>query len=134
MSDQAASVPVKVGNIVLWALQLALAAYFLYSGWMLFGDGLVKKFDEIGFGQWLRYLTGTLEVAGALGLLIPRLCGLAALGLFGVMVGAVSTELFLLENGDARLPALLGVAALVIAVLRRDTIKAVLGQVFGFGK
>ncbi|MEJ2852635.1 MULTISPECIES: DoxX family protein [unclassified Saccharothrix] len=131
MSDQTASVPVKVGNIVVWALQLALAAYFLYSGWMLFGDGLVKKFDDIGFGQWLRYLTGTLEIAGALGLLIPRLCGLAALGLFGVMVGAVTTELFLLDNGDATLPALLGLVALVIAVLRRDTIRAVVAQVFG---
>lgn len=131
MSDQTASVPVKVGNIVVWALQLALAAYFLYSGWLLFGDDFVKKFDDIGFGQWLRYLTGTLEIAGALGLLIPRLCGLAALGLFGVMVGAVTTELFLLDNGDAKLPALLGLVALVIAVLRRDTIKAVAAQVFG---
>ncbi|WP_309110540.1 DoxX family protein [Saccharothrix sp.] len=131
MSDQTASVPVKVGNIVVWALQLALAAYFLYSGWLLFGDDFVKKFDEIGFGQWLRYLTGTLEIAGALGLLIPRLCGLAALGLFGVMVGAVSTELFLLDNGDAQLPALLGVVALVVAVSRRDTVKAVVAQVFG---
>ncbi|NUT99458.1 MAG: DoxX family protein [Saccharothrix sp.] len=131
MSDQTASVPVKVGNIVVWALQLALAAYFLYSGWLLFGDDFVKKFDDIGFGQWLRYLTGTLEIAGALGLLIPRLCGLAALGLFGVMVGAVTTELFLLDNGDAKLPALLGLVALVIAVLRRDTIKAVVAQVFG---
>ncbi|MFI9817625.1 DoxX family protein [Saccharothrix variisporea] len=131
MSDQTASVPVKVGNIVVWALQLALAAYFLYSGWLLFGDDFVKKFDEIGFGQWLRYLTGTLEIAGALGLLIPRLCGLAALGLFGVMVGAVTTELFLLDHGDAKLPALLGLVALVIAVLRRDTVKAVVAQVFG---
>lgn len=132
MSDQAASVPVKVGNVVVWALQLALAAYFLYSGWLLFGDGFVKKFDDIGFGQWLRYLTGTLEIAGALGLLLPRLCGLAALGLFGVMVGAVSTELFILDSAKgAPLPAVLGLVALVVAVLRRDTVKALAAQVFG---
>ncbi|GAA0211015.1 hypothetical protein GCM10010492_06020 [Saccharothrix mutabilis subsp. mutabilis] len=132
MSDQAASVPVKVGNVVVWALRLALAAYFLYSGWLLFGEGFVKKFDDIGFGQWLRYVTGTLEIAGALGLLLPRLCGVAALGLFGVMVGAVSTELFILDSAEgARLPAVLGLVALVVAVLRRDTVKALAAQVFG---
>jgi putative oxidoreductase len=118
-SDQAAAA--RVGNIVLWVLQVLLAAYFVYSGFMLFGDGLVKKFDDIGFGQWLRYFTGVLEIAGALGLLIPRLCGLAALGLVGVMVGAVGTELFLLENGGPGLPAILGLIALVIAYFRRDT-------------
>nr|BFE52816.1 hypothetical protein GCM10017745_62430 [Saccharothrix mutabilis subsp. capreolus] len=75
MSDQTASVPVKVGNVVVWALQLALAAYFLYSGWLLFGEGFVKKFDDIGFGQWLRYVTGALEIAGALGLLLPGCAG-----------------------------------------------------------
>lgn len=121
MSDQA--VGARVGNIALWVLQALLAAYFVYSGILLFGDDFVKKFDEIGFGQWLRYLTGVLEIAGAIGLLIPRLCGLAALGLVGVMVGAVGTELFLLANGDAKLPALLGVLALVVAYFRRDTIQ-----------
>ncbi|MEU7531889.1 DoxX family protein [Saccharothrix sp. NPDC042600] len=132
MSDQTASVPVKVGNVVVWALQLALAAYFLYSGWLLFGEGFVKKFDDIGFGQWLRYVTGALEIAGALGLLLPRLCGVAALGLFGVMVGAVSTELFILDSArGAQLPAVLGLVALVVAVLRRDTVKALAAQVFG---
>ena len=124
MSDQAAqSTAARVGNIALWVLQVLLAAYFVTSAISLFGDDFVKKFDEIGFGQWLRYLTGTLELLGAIGLLIPRLCGLAALGLVGVMVGAVGTELFLLAHGDAKLPALLGLVALVIAYFRRDTIQ-----------
>jgi uncharacterized membrane protein len=39
-------------------------------------------------GQWLRYLTGAFELAGAIGLLIPRLRGLAAVGLVGLMIGA----------------------------------------------
>ncbi len=132
MSEQA--VVARVGNIVLWVAQIALAAYFVYSGYLLFGDNFVKKFDEIGFGQWLRYLTGTLEIAGALGLLVPRLCGLAALGLVGVMAGAVGTELFLLARGDAKLPALLLPAAAVIAFFRRDTIRALLAQLPRFGK
>lgn len=124
MTDR--SIAPRVGEAVLWLAQIALAAYFVYSGYLLFGDGLVGKFEEIGFGQWLRYLTGVLEIAGAIGLLIPRLCGLAALGLVGVMAGAVGTELFLVEKGGPVLPALLLVAAAAIAWFRRDTILALL--------
>lgn len=124
MSEQVTAT--RVGNAALWVLQAALAAYFVYSGFLLFGDDFIGKFDEIGFGQWLRYLTGGLEVAGAVGLLVPRLCGLAALGLVGVMAGAVGTELFLLARGDATLPALLLVAAAVVAWFRRDRTLALL--------
>src|SRR6185295_16369479 len=98
-------------------------AYFVYSASLLFGDGLVGKFHEIGFGQWLRYLTGTLELAGAVGLVILFLSGLAGLGLAGVMAGAVATELFLVADGDAFLPALLGGLAVVVAVARRNTMR-----------
>jgi len=118
----------SVGNVVLWVVQILLAAFFVYSGLMLFGDGLVGKFDEIGVGQWLRYVTGVLEVAGAIGLVIPRLCGLAALGLSGVMAGAVVTELFLLDGGGPVLPAVLFVVCLVVAFLRRDTILELLAR------
>ncbi|WNV82644.1 DoxX family protein [Umezawaea sp. Da 62-37] len=125
MSDRVGTAR-NVGNIVLWVVQILLAAYFVYSGYLLFGDGTIRKFDEIGFGQWLRYLTGVLEIAGAVGLLIPRLCGLAALGLAGVMVGAVGTELFLVAKGGPVLPAELLVVCLVVAFFRRDTILALL--------
>lgn len=116
-------------NIVFWVLQIALAAYFVYSGYLLFGDGVVRKFDEIGLGQWLRFLTGVLEIAGAVGLLIPRLCGLAALGLAGVMAGASATELFLVAAGDAKLPLLLMVLSAIVAWFRRDTIVALVALV-----
>ncbi|HEU5470182.1 MAG TPA: DoxX family protein [Actinophytocola sp.] len=114
---------VRVGDIAAWVLQVALAAYFVYSAFSLFGDDFVKKFEEIGLGQWLRYLTGALELAGAIGLLIPPLCGLAALGLVGIMVGAIGTELFLLDNGDAKLPFLLLILAAVVAWYRWDTVR-----------
>ncbi|MCO1575642.1 DoxX family protein [Crossiella sp. SN42] len=107
------------GTVALWVLRVLLAAYFVYSGYLLLGDGLVGKFDKIGLGQWLRYLTGVLEVAGAVGLLVPRLGGLAALGLAGVMAGAVATELFLLrDTAGAQLPATLLALAAVVAVFR----------------
>lgn len=126
MSDRT-TVARSVGNVLVWVLQVALAAYFVYSGVLLFGDDFVGKFDRIGLGQWLRYVTGVLEIAGALGLLVPRLCGLAALGLVGVMAGAVATELFILGDTEgAVLPAILLALAAVVAAFRRDTAIAVL--------
>lgn len=122
--------PVAVAvDVLMWTIQALLAAYFVYSASLLFGDGLVGKFTEIGVGQWLRYLTGVLELAGAIGLVIPFLSGLAALGLTGVMAGAVATELFLLDNGDASLPAMLGGLALAIVVSRRNTIRAAIAKI-----
>jgi putative oxidoreductase len=122
--------PIAVAvDVFLWTVQVVLAAYFVYSAALLFGDGMVGKFTEIGFGQWLRYLTGTLELAGAIGLVVPFLSGLAALGLAGVMAGAVATELFLVADGDASLPAVLGGLALVVAVARRNTVRTALAKI-----
>jgi putative oxidoreductase len=111
-------------DVLMWTMQVLLAAYFAYSASLLFGDGLAGKFDEIGLGQWLRYLTGVLELAGALGLLVPFLSGLAGLGLAGVMAGAVGTEIFLLAKGDAFLPAMLGGLAVLVAVVRWGTVRS----------
>jgi uncharacterized membrane protein len=109
-------------NIVLWVVQIALAAYIVYSGYTLFSGSNIPKFEEIGVGQWLRFVTGVLEIAGGIGLLIPMLCGLAALGLTLVMIGAVITELFLVANGGPILPLILLVLFAVVAFFRRDTI------------
>jgi putative oxidoreductase len=111
-------------DVLMWTMQVLLAAYFAYSASLLFGTGLAGKFDEIGLGQWLRYLTGALELAGALGLLVPFLSGLAGLGLAGVMAGAVGTELFLLASGDAFLPAVLAGFAVLVAVVRWHTVRS----------
>lgn len=124
MSDQASTArSLSILNIVLWILQVGLAAYFVYSAYILFFDaGMVRKFDNIGLGQWLRYVTGVLEAAGAIGLLIPGLSGLAGLGLALVMVGASGTEIFILDNGDATLPLILLLASVVVTIFRRGDI------------
>jgi uncharacterized membrane protein YphA (DoxX/SURF4 family) len=63
-------------TIGLWVLRLLLAALFLFAGLMKLSgqDMMVQEFDVIGLGQWLRYLTGILELAGAITLLrvLPR--------------------------------------------------------------
>lgn len=106
-------------NIALWVVQVLLAVLFAFAGFSkLVGlqPEAVDAFTKIGFGQWFRYLTGALELAGAIGLLIPRLCGLAALGLAGVMVGAVVTHLTVLPPvALALIPAFLGVVFGLIA-------------------
>ncbi len=65
------------GNVVLWVLQILVVAAFLmvaYSKLSADPDA-VGIFDRIGLGRWFMYAVGGIEVAGALGLLVPRLCG-----------------------------------------------------------
>jgi putative oxidoreductase len=60
-----------------------------------------ELFGKIGIGQWLRYFTGSLEVVGAVLLLIPKTSAIAAVLLALTMVGAVATHLFILRDGYA---------------------------------
>lgn len=68
--------------------------FFLSGGAKLLGlEFELEAFERWGYPLWFMYLTGVIEVAGAVALMIPRLSSLAALGLSGVMVGAVATHL-----------------------------------------
>jgi putative oxidoreductase len=81
---------------------------------------MVKEFAQIGFGQWLRYVTGILEVSGAIGLLIPKFRFWAALQIAIVMAGATVTNLAILRQPKlGGLTAVLLVLALALAWLRR---------------
>jgi putative oxidoreductase len=115
---------VRTGSVALWVVQVLLAVAFVPTALMkLSGDPvMVTLFADIGAGQWFRYVVGTLELAGAIGLLIPRLCGLAALGLAGVMTGAVVTNIFVLGYSPVVALGYLLVAA-TIAWFRRSAIR-----------
>src|SRR5437016_13761268 len=117
----------KIANVVLWVLQIAAAGMFLMVGFLkLSGNAqLVGLFEAIGLGQWFRYLTGTLEVAGAFLLLIPRTSGLGALMLAGVMTGAVVTHLFIV-GGSPLMAVILLVVTGVVAWGRRQRTKNLL--------
>ncbi len=83
----------------------------------LTGDpSMVDMFDTIGAGQWLRYMVGVLEVAAALGLLLPSLVFAAAVGLVALLIGAALTNVVALHVPPVLPLAYLAVAAL-IAVL-----------------
>ncbi|MFD3405712.1 DoxX family protein [Kribbella sp. NPDC058693] len=116
---------VRPGVVVLWVTQVVLAAMFVMASLpKLTGDPvMVDLFNAVGAGQWLRYVVGALELAGAIGLLVPRLCGLAALGLAMLMVGATLTNIVALGASPAIPIGYLLVAA-VIACFRRESILA----------
>jgi uncharacterized membrane protein YphA (DoxX/SURF4 family) len=111
----------KIMNVGLWILQIGAAGMFLMAGFgKLTGDPqMVGMFDAIGLGQWFRYLTGSLEVLGAILLLIPRLSGLGALLLVGVMLGAVATHLFII-GGSPLIAIILLIVTGIIAWGRRQ--------------
>jgi uncharacterized membrane protein YphA (DoxX/SURF4 family) len=113
----------KIMNVVLWILQIAAAGMFLMVGFLKLSGSpqLVGLFEAIGLGQWFRYLTGTLEVAGAILLLIPRTSGLGALMLAGVMAGAVMTHLFVVGGSPLMAIILLAVTTVVAWGRRQRT-------------
>src|SRR5579864_5239493 len=107
-------------NIVCWVLQgLAAAAFLAAGGSKLAGvPAMVEMFEKVGAGQWFRYLTGALEVIGAVALLVPRAAFYGAVLLAIVMIGAIVTHLAVL--GGSPIPALvLLVIVGTVAWLRR---------------
>src|SRR5258708_30907048 len=67
----------KIINVLLWVLQIGAAGMFLMVGFLKLSGNpqLVGLFQAIGLGQWFRYLTGTLEVAGAVSPFVPGMSG-----------------------------------------------------------
>jgi putative oxidoreductase len=86
--------------IALECKELALAGvFFLVGGAKLIGrHDMVELFRSIGVGQWLRYLTGVLEVVGAAFMVIPLASGASAVALGTVMISATLIELFVLRR------------------------------------
>ena len=102
---------------VLWGAQILLAAFLLIASGLpkLVGQAdAVETFTQIGWGQWFRYLVGALEIAGAIGLLIPKLSGVAALALIGLLLGAAGTNAFVLGGAPIIEAVLLVISALVV--------------------
>ena len=56
-----------------WILRGAIALVFVYEGIDKFGadSGWIRLFDQIGLGEWFRYFTGVVEVAGGVLVIMP---------------------------------------------------------------
>jgi putative oxidoreductase len=116
-------------NAALWVLQVAAALMLGMAGFAKLGGDpqMVGLFEAIGLGQWFRYVTGGLEVAGALLLVVPALAGVGALLLAGVMAGAVLTHL-LVVGGSAVVPLGLLAATGAVAWGRRERTLRLVGR------
>lgn len=109
-------------NTLLWVAQILLAAFFAFAAVpkLAGAHSATVTFNQIGAGQWLRYLVGTAELAGAIGLLIPRLAGLAAAGLAVDMAGASVINIAVLHSGAVVMTIPLCAAFAFIAWYRRE--------------
>ncbi|MEO5877004.1 MAG: DoxX family protein [Streptosporangiaceae bacterium] len=116
-------------NVVLWILQGLLALVFLGSGLTKLSRPKDTLRDKMPFVDDHPDSTvkgiGAVEVLGALGLILPAATGiaviltpLAAAGLVIVMIGAVAVHLKRGEQAQLAPPIVLGLLALVVAVLR----------------
>jgi putative oxidoreductase len=117
-------------NITIWVLQVLLSLQFLGAGSakLAGSEAMVDMFDEIGAGEWFRYLVGTLELAGAVGLLIPLLSGFTALCLSAFMVCATLTSAVILDE-QFFTPLAVLVVAVIVARGRRAKTKALFARV-----
>ena len=114
-------------NGALWVIQVFGAILFFLAGFAkLSGDEqMVQKFAAIGIGQWLRYVTGLIDVASAILLLIPVLSGIGALLVVPIMIGVIVTHIVII-GGSPALPIGLLIIASIVAWGRRETTNAFL--------
>ena len=114
-------------RILLWVLTLFIAGMFLFAGAMKLSAQpmMVAMFGQIGLGQWFRVFTGTLEVVGALLVLVPATAAFGALLLAIVMIGAIVTHLFII-GGSPLMPIVLLAISISIVYLRREQISSLL--------
>jgi putative oxidoreductase len=122
----------RAASITFVVLRVLVALMFIVAsaGPKFFGEAYaVEIFTEIGAGQWLRYLVGLLELAGGVGLLVPRLVAPAAIGLVGLMIGAGFTQVVILDHpAFVVTPVVLGVLCGLIAWHHRASLRTVLSR------
>jgi putative oxidoreductase len=109
--------PVRLGWVRI--AELGLGLLFVVAGLVkLSGMSLmVELFASLGFGQWLRYVTALVELAGGVLLIAGRMEYLAALALAVIMVGATAASMMVFNRSP--IPPLLTLVALVVLAWKR---------------
>jgi uncharacterized membrane protein YphA (DoxX/SURF4 family) len=116
----------KGKKIALWTVSILLGVMYLFGGLMklIKGDEVKPMFVHYGYAAWFATFIGTCESLGGIGLLIPRLAGLAAAGLSIIMVGAFFTHELHHEYGHGLIPLVLCVLLIWIARTRMSETRA----------
>ena len=109
-------------NVAVWVLQVLLAGTYVMAAFpkLTANPQAVAGFAEIGLGTTGMYLIGALELAGAIALLIPRLCGLAGAAFVALMIGAVIATVLTTGPTMALFPATVLVLVATVAWTRRQ--------------
>lgn len=112
----AASRPSTPFEVATWVLRILLAAVFLVAGTTKLAGVRthVETFENLGMGQWLRYVTGSVEVIAAFLIMIPRTVVLGAALLVATTIAATATHLFLI-GGSPSLAFVLLVMSFLVA-------------------
>jgi len=118
----------RASLIALWLTQVALALLFLMAGGSKLAGvpAMVSLFDALGLGQWFRYVTGVIEVASGIALLVPSAALFGAMLLIPTMLGAAAANLFLGQLPAAPLVLLLVAAA--VAWTRRNQLQGLFSR------
>jgi hypothetical protein len=118
----------KKGRVALWITQGVLCALFLFAGGfkLILPLAVLAKVSPLP-AVFLKFI-GLCEVAGGLGLVLPgvfrireNLTALAAVGLTGVMGGAVTLTIATQGVAPAIMP--LAVGLLLFAIVRGRTVR-----------
>ncbi|MFJ8196158.1 DoxX family protein [Streptomyces sp. NPDC096152] len=113
----------RLARAALRAVQVLLALFYAGASALpklIAHPSAVESFDRIGWGSTGMYVIGTLELAGAVALLIPVLQSVAAMALNALMVGAFVVQLTVFDGQYAATPLLLIVPLALIAWARRS--------------
>jgi hypothetical protein len=113
-------------NIVLWILQVLLAAEFIFHGWIfLFPPAELVDIMNAQFAPWFRTFLGAAEWLGAAGLILPGvtrilpwLVPLAAACLMIVVLSATVLHLSRGEISSAIMTAVLSLLLGFVAYMR----------------
>lgn len=107
-----------------WVPRIGVCGVFVGVGLTKFATHSmwVQMFARIGLGDWFRYLTGALQVAGGLLFLVPKTIYVGLVLAGGTMVGAIVVHLFVLGTGvgGAIIPAALLIFIVAVAARRPD--------------
>ncbi|MFD7735752.1 DoxX family protein [Kitasatospora phosalacinea] len=128
-SAASAAAPGKALRRTVWTLRVLMALFFALASALpklLALPDATTVFDAIGAGDWFMYLTGLVELAGAVGLLLPRLAGPAATALIAFLLCAFAVQLTAMHGENAGTPFLFMVPLAVIAWNRRTETAALL--------
>ena len=113
-------------NIVLWILQVLLAAAFFAHGWLLLAPPpAIAEQMNATLPRWFQLFLGIAEVLSAVGLTLPAITRIlpwlvtwAAVGIMVVMVSATAFHLWRGEISSAAVTVALLAMATFVAYMR----------------